>query len=214
MDLLIGALNNARREMSFLEINATKYNIPIPSELATPNTRAFLDLFTACTSSTASLLEGMTVLWATLHCYRCSWGYASTFVSSLTQPYLPYTTGVGSEAHVTGLQQALIPNWNGPQFHGFVDACRAIVDELANAQTSGDGREEMMRCEAVFRQVVYLWDKSFPDVSEPEEEEEDDEDADADADADGDDSLAQRYVRRLCPPSDPSADLYATAIIY
>jgi len=67
MDLLIGALNNVRREMSFLEITATKYNIPIPNELATPNTKALLDMFTACTSSTASLLEGLTVLWATLH---------------------------------------------------------------------------------------------------------------------------------------------------
>lgn len=75
----------------------------------------------------------------------------------------------------------------------------------------------MMRCEAVFRQVVYLWAQSFPDVSEPEpepeedvEEEELEEDEDADADADGDDNLPQRYVRRLCPSSDPSADLYAS----
>lgn len=67
MDLLIGALNNVRREMSFLEITATKYNIQIPNELATPNTKAFLDMFTASTSSTATLLEGLTVLWATQH---------------------------------------------------------------------------------------------------------------------------------------------------
>jgi len=94
----------------------------------------------------------------------------------------------------------LIPNWNSPQFHNFVDACRAVVDEIANAQTSGDGREEMMRCEAVFRQVVYLWDKSFPDVSEPEEEEED-ESQDEDAEADGDGMIVNtttRYEIRGC----------------
>jgi len=108
----------------------------------------------------------------------------------MSQPYLPYTTGVGQEVHVTALHQALIPNWTSPQFHNSVDACRAIVDELANAQTSGDGREEMMRCEAAFRQVVYLWNKSFSDISEPEAEQEEDEDEDADAEADGDEGNA------------------------
>jgi len=67
MDLLLGALNNVRREMSFLEITATKYGIHVPNELASPNTKAFLDMFTACTNSTASLLEGLTVLWAMQH---------------------------------------------------------------------------------------------------------------------------------------------------
>ena len=67
MDLLISALNNARREMSFLEITTTKYGIPVPNELAWPSTKAFLDMFTACTNSTASLLEGLTVLWAMQH---------------------------------------------------------------------------------------------------------------------------------------------------
>jgi len=109
----------------------------------------------------------------------------------MSQPFLPYATGVGSEAHVTALHQALIPNWTSPQFHNSVDACRAIIDELANAQTSGDGREEMMRCEASFRQVVYLWDKTYPDVSEPVvEEEEEEEDEVEDAEADGDDGNA------------------------
>ena len=47
-----------------------------------------------------------------------------------------------------------------------------------------------MRCEAAFRQVVYLWNKSFSDISEPEAEQEEDEDEDADAEADGDEGNA------------------------
>jgi hypothetical protein len=65
MDLLISALNNMRREMQFFEITATKYGLPLSMEPPTPVTRALLDLLASTSSPSASLLEGMVVLWGT-----------------------------------------------------------------------------------------------------------------------------------------------------
>jgi hypothetical protein len=70
MDLLISALNNMRREMQFFEITATKYGLVLGQEGPTPITRALLDLFVSASSSSASLLEGMVVLWGTEHVRR------------------------------------------------------------------------------------------------------------------------------------------------
>ena len=67
MDLLISALNNMRREMQFFEITATKYGLAMPNEPPTPITRAMLDLFSSASSASASLLEGMVVLWGMEH---------------------------------------------------------------------------------------------------------------------------------------------------
>jgi len=67
MDLLISALNNVRREMSFFEITASKYQLAVTEEAPNPVTKAYLDLFTSASSPSSSLLEGMVVLWATEH---------------------------------------------------------------------------------------------------------------------------------------------------
>lgn len=77
-----------------------------------------------------------------------------------------------TDSHNAALHQSLIPNWTSPAFAKFVDACRAVVDELANASTSGNGREEMTRCEGAWKQVLWLWEKSWPDVDGMGEEDE------------------------------------------
>lgn len=156
MDLLISALNNMRREMQFFEITATKYRLTLTQEPPTPITRALLDLFVSASSSSASMLEGMVVLWGTEHCYRSAWQYASSFSSSLSTP--------STESHIVALHQALIPNWTSPAFNKFVDATRALVDELANITTTRDGKEEMQRCEEIFRQICWLEERFWPDV--------------------------------------------------
>ncbi|KAH7347095.1 hypothetical protein BKA66DRAFT_432834 [Pyrenochaeta sp. MPI-SDFR-AT-0127] len=156
MDLLISALNNMRREMQFFEITATKYGLAVGMESPTPITRALLDLFVSASSTSASLLEGMVVLWGTEHCYRTAWQYASSFSTSLPTP--------SNESHIVALHQALIPNWTSPAFSKFVDAARALVDELANITTTRDGKEEMARCEEIFRQICWLEERFWPDV--------------------------------------------------
>ena len=67
LDLLISALNNIRREMSFFEITATKYGIQLNSDPPSHVTRAYIDMFNSVSSASSSLLEGMVVLWATEH---------------------------------------------------------------------------------------------------------------------------------------------------
>ena len=70
------------------------------------------------------------------------------------------------------LHQALIPNWTSPAFSKFVDATRVLVDELANTTTSPNGKEEMLRCEDVFRQICWLEERFWPDVDGMGEEDE------------------------------------------
>lgn len=164
MDLLISALNNMRREMSFFEITATKYGLPLSQDPPNPITRAYLDLFVSSSSTSASLLEGMVVLWGTEHCYRSAWQYASSFSTSLSTP--------STDNHIVALHQALIPNWTSPAFAKFVDATRALVDELANSTTTRDGKEEMIRCEELFRQICWLEERFWPDVDGMGEEDE------------------------------------------
>jgi hypothetical protein len=53
-----------------------------------------------------------------------------------------------------------------------VDATRALVDELANSTTARDGKEEMMRCEEIFRQICWLEERFWPDVDGMGEEDE------------------------------------------
>ncbi|KAJ4347499.1 hypothetical protein N0V95_005373 [Ascochyta clinopodiicola] len=149
MDLLISALNNMRREMQFFEITATKYGLALSNEPPSPITRALQDLFVSASSSSASLLEGMVVLWGTEH-------YAASFSSSLSTP--------SNDSHIVALHQALIPNWTSPAFNKFVDATRALVDELANITTTRDGKEEMQRCEEIFRQICWLEQRFWPEV--------------------------------------------------
>jgi hypothetical protein len=64
------------------------------------------------------------------------------------------------------------PNWTSPAFSKFVDATRALVDELANITTTRDGREEMVRCEEIFRQICWLEQRFWPDVDGMGEEDE------------------------------------------
>ncbi|KAL1384300.1 hypothetical protein HDK64DRAFT_30904 [Phyllosticta capitalensis] len=164
MDLLISALNNIRREMTFFEITATKFGLQMTEEPPNHITRAYLDLFVSSTSTGASLLEGMVVLWATEHVYRTAWTYAASFTPTLSMP--------STDPHIVALHQQLIPNWTSAPFSKFVDACRLLVDELANTTTSPNGKEEMQRCEQLFEQVCWLEERFWPDVDGMGEEDE------------------------------------------
>ncbi|KAK3060053.1 hypothetical protein LTS18_009450 [Coniosporium uncinatum] len=100
--------------------------------------------------------------------YRTSWLYASSFSTSLSAP----VSTNANAPHIAALHQSLIPNWTSPAFSKFVDACRALVDELANSTTSPNGKEEMQRCEQVFRQICWLEERFWPDVDGMGEEDE------------------------------------------
>lgn len=91
-----------------------------------------------------------------IQCYRTAWQYASSFSSSLSTP--------STDNHIVALHQALIPNWTSPAFSKFIDASKALVDELANITTARDGKEEMSRCEEIFRQICWLEERFWPNV--------------------------------------------------
>jgi hypothetical protein len=80
--------------------------------------------------------------------------------------------GNGDNQHITALHEAFIQNWTSANFVRFVSACKSIVDEVANAQTTGNGKTEMTACERRFRQAVSLWGQIWPDVDGMGEEEE------------------------------------------
>lgn len=85
---------------------------------------------------------------------------------SVSNPFGPDgSSSLSNEAHINALHQALIPNWTSPAFSKFVDACRSIVDEVANSMTTGNGREEMLRCEQTFKQALWLWKGIWPEVN-------------------------------------------------
>lgn len=86
----------------------------------------------------------------------------------------PGMNGDGDKStHIAALQESLIPNWTSQGFMKFVEACKAIVDELANSQTSGSGAAELTNCEVNFRQVAWLWKQIWPKVTGMGEEKED-----------------------------------------
>lgn len=210
LDLLVSALNNAKRELDFCRSTMLKYHLETDHEPPKFATKALVDLFVSSASPSAAMLEALTVLWSveyvSLHStlpphtlltdnqlYCESWRYASTFISQappsstsyslpsyLSQPGnypMPPSYGQTSangdtdSGNIAALRDAFIPNWTSSGFNKFVDACKAIVDELANAQTSGNGAVMLSNCELVFSQVVHLWKQIWPEVTGMGEEE-------------------------------------------
>ncbi|KAK4504333.1 hypothetical protein PRZ48_005249 [Zasmidium cellare] len=188
LDLLISTVSNLRKEIDFIENTKRKYALQNDGEPPSPITKAYVDLLASAASAHSSLLEGMVALWVTEHCYYASWQYASTFSSTvpssnysvpsyLTGGMDPYggssisRPGNSSDQHISALQEALIPNWTSREFSKFVDACKAIVDELANAETTGSGREQLTRCESQYQQIIFLWERIWPEVDGLGEEE-------------------------------------------
>jgi hypothetical protein len=195
-DLLASTINNAKRELEFLRTTKDKYGLAFSiSEPPRPATKSLVGLMQDACSPEASLLEGMMVLWALEYLHHESWHYAATFInnaaptstsytlptyyqhngtSSSTNPFAPnsQTNGVSS-SHTAAVMEALIPNWTSAGFGKFVDACKAIVDELANAQTTGNGAKELANAEQVFAHMCWIWGQIWPEIAPPEPEKDD-----------------------------------------
>jgi hypothetical protein len=66
--------------------------------------------------------------------------------------------------HNRALREAFIGNWKSENFGCFVAACKAMVDELVNVQTSKNGGTELLACQRVFKQAIWLCGQMFPEV--------------------------------------------------
>lgn len=64
LDLLCSAVNNMKKELEFLEATKRKYELDVDFDEPTPPTKGFIDLFNSASYPSATLLEGMVVLWA------------------------------------------------------------------------------------------------------------------------------------------------------
>ncbi|TKA75085.1 hypothetical protein B0A55_05597 [Friedmanniomyces simplex] len=197
IDLLCSAVNNMKKELEFLESTKRKYDLRVDLEEPHPATQGFIDLLASASAPQSSLLEGLVVLWATEHCFCVSFQYAGNFMSTMpasSSYQLPsYLNPAASNSnmystteknadtpHITALHDAFIQNWTSANFVRFVSACKSIVDEVANAQTTGNGKTEMTACERRFRQAIAMWGQIWPEVDGMGEEEEP-----ADANANG-----------------------------
>lgn len=78
----------------------------------------------------------------------------------------PQSINTGSTPPAIVIAELLIPNWTSDGFGKFVEACKAIVDELANSQNSSNGAKELKNAEEVFGQVIWLWKQIWPAVAD------------------------------------------------
>lgn len=120
-----------------------------------PITRAYMDMFAGAGSGKASLLEGMVVLWATERCYFDAWGFAKKSVDTFTG---------GREGKGDVMARVFIPNWTSEEFKGFVDTLEGLVNGIVEEDGVGMGSELWRRCEATWRQVVWLEEGFWPDL--------------------------------------------------
>lgn len=65
LDLLCSAVNNTKKELEFLEATKRKYGLDVSFDEPKPPTKGFVDLFNSASCPSATLLEGMVMLWAT-----------------------------------------------------------------------------------------------------------------------------------------------------
>ncbi|GKU18856.1 heme oxygenase [Fusarium langsethiae] len=182
LDLLCSAVSNMKKELEFLEATKREYGLEVGLEEPRPATKSFIDLFNSASCASATLLEGMVLLWAVEILFYNSFSYAGSFVArsmptserssfSLPSYSLPSSASPSGQTtrkdrHTTALREAFIENWKSENFGRFVDVCKSIVDELAMDQMAGNGRPETSACERVFNQAVWLWAQVFPQTTD------------------------------------------------
>lgn len=150
-NLLIDSLTNIRRELGMFEdVLRQEFGWAEGGEVPRQETRAYADVFAGASRASASLLEGLVVLWATEKCYLEAWKYAKA--------------QSGDRAREDGeedvLQKTLIPNWTSEEFETFVDTIGDLVNELGEDAAQG----EWTKAEEAWRQVLWAEERFWPEV--------------------------------------------------
>ncbi|GAD96684.1 transcription regulator PAB1642, putative [Paecilomyces variotii No. 5] len=173
--VLTDALVNIRRELGFFEDTAVAYGLDLTAvpdqeegeeggkegwKIFGPGfiTKAYIDLFMAAGSSGTSLLEGLTVLWATEWCYLSAWRFASSHLRE---------KDASEDSDGGALRKEFIPNWSSAEFEEFVVSIRDVMDELAGELKGAEEIErERGKCLGWWRQVLWLEERFWPDVKQ------------------------------------------------
>lgn len=188
-DILVESLNNIQRELRFFDEVTVEYDLDVTalsnqqsedqhfeSGYLEPlhTTRAYIDLFMSASSSGVTLLEGMTVLYATEYVYLHAWKHAADVMSSTATSHetllSPASFSTGAERDLDGgaLRRKFIPNWSSPEFEKFVIRLGEVVDELAGCVKGADVIEKTRsQCIGWYRQILWLEAQFWPDVDEP-----------------------------------------------
>ena len=152
-DLLIDALTNIRAEMELFDeiVDGRNWADDMCDVVSSIETKAYQDLFAGAAAPNRSLLEGLSVFWATEQCYLLAWQYARSQVDDRV-----HTNEQGV------VQSTLIPNWTSDSFEAFVKRIRTLVDDIG--KTYEKGGYEWKQCEIAWRQVLKVERDFWPGV--------------------------------------------------
>lgn len=171
--VLIDALVNIKREISGFEDTAKRFGLdlaapsPAPDEDLedqdegsetgpTPVTKAYIDLFMSASGPSASLLEGMTVLWATEVSYLRAWQGAARIAGEVDRDPALDADGGAARGY-------FIPSWTSVEFEAFVQDITRVVDELYETVGGSTGSDEVLKkCCVWWRQVLWLEKRFWP----------------------------------------------------
>jgi thiaminase len=156
-DVLLAMLKGIKLELEFFHATAARFELELTAPweealefTANPVTRAYTDLFASTSLPRCSLLEGMTLLWATEFCYLKAW---QNVVSGDVQLDFSHDLDGGV------LRSAFAPNWTTPEFVQTVNKLGDLVNELA--ESNPDQREA---CRVIWKQVLWLEEQFWPSV--------------------------------------------------
>jgi thiaminase len=168
MDTLIDALIGIQKELGFFEAVAARYGFGLEVATTTvpgptPITRAYADFFASVSGPGASLLEGLVALWGTEKCYLEAWRYAKGFISPAAEGSYERDADGGA------IRKELLPNWTSEEFGKSVEGIGLLVDEVAAAERErlgdeGEWKVMESRCDEVWRQILWLEERFWPDV--------------------------------------------------
>lgn len=126
----------------------------------TPVTRAYIDLFMSASSPSATLLEGLAVLWATEFSYLRAWQGAAVIARDVQRD-----TDTALDADGGAARGYFIPSWTSEEFESFVGDIELVVDELYALVGGGSGEGDVLgRCRVWWRQVLWLEKRFWPEV--------------------------------------------------
>lgn len=185
-DVLVESLNNIHRELEFFDEVSMEYGLDATALTQMqkenknmgngffephPITRAYIDLFMSASSPGATILEGMTVLYATEYVYLHAWKYAASFLENSldvcdvqTSPS-SFSTGPGRDQDGGALRRKFIPNWSSPEFEKYVSRLGDVADELGERIKGAEAIEKTKgQCLGWWRQILWLEEQFWPDV--------------------------------------------------
>jgi len=157
LESLIAMLQGIKQELTFFHSVAERYGLDLttPWERASdyepnPVTKAYTDLFASASLPSCSLLEGMTLLWATEYCYLKAW--QNVIVED-------HKTDFSRDLDGGALRSTFAPNWTATAFAEAVATLGDLTNELGE---QNPGRK--YACKVIWKQVLWLEERFWPSM--------------------------------------------------